>query len=106
GRISIGRALGTSLLLLAGCARGPQVATDDLPLRRVVIYRNGVAYFERAGVVEGEEVQFRLRQENVGDFLATLAILERGGSTVRAASFPVEIEEDAPPSPEIHAALD
>lgn len=81
------------------------MTTDELPLRRVVVYRNGVAYFERAGVVEGEEVQFRLRQENVGDFLATLAILERGGSTVRAASFPVEIEDEVPPSPEVHAAL-
>lgn len=92
------------LTLLAGCTRSAQVATDDLPLRRVVVYRNGVAYFERAGTVEGERVEFRLRQENVGDFLATLAIMERGGSTVRAASFPVEIEEE-PPSPEVQAAL-
>jgi hypothetical protein len=89
----------------AGCARGPQVTTDELPLRRVVVYRNGVAYFERAGSVQGEEVKFRLRQENVGDFLATLAIMERGGSTVRAASFPVEIETEEPPSPEVEAAL-
>ncbi len=90
--------------LALGCERGPQVATD-LPLKRVVVYRNGVAYFERGGVVEGEEVKFRLREENVGDFLATLAIVERGGSTVRAASFPVEIEEEKA-APEIEAALD
>lgn len=89
----------------AGCARRPQVTADELPLRRVVVYRNGVAYFERAGTVQGEEVKFRLRQENVGDFLATLAIMERGGSTVRAASFPVEIETEDPPSPEVEAAL-
>ncbi len=92
--------------LASGCARGPQVATDDLPLRRVVVYRNGVAYFERGGVVDGERVKFRLREENVGDFLATLAIVERGGSTVRAASFPVEIEENDRPYTEVEAALD
>lgn len=90
--------------LALGCARGPQVESE-LPLRRVVVYRNGVAYFERGGTVEGEEVRFRLREENVGDFLATLAIVERGGSTVRAASFPVEIEEERS-TPEVEAALD
>lgn len=94
------------LAVSAGCVRRPQVATDDLPLRRIVVYRNGVAYFERAGTVEGERVEFRLRQENVGDFLATLAIMERGGSSVRAASFPVEIDEEDGPSPEVQAALD
>jgi hypothetical protein len=83
------------------------VSTDALPLRRVVVYRNGVAYFERGGTVDGDLVKFRLREENVGDFLATLAIVERGGSTVRAASFPVEIEEDEDKAPtDVERALD
>lgn len=79
---------------LGACASRPQVAVDGLPVKRVVVYRNGVAYFEREGQVEGEQVHFRLRQENVGDFLATLAILEKGESQVRAASFPVELDTD------------
>ncbi len=91
-----------------GCVRQPDVASDQLPLRRVVIYRNGVAYFERGGTVDEEEVRFKLRQRNVGDFLATLAIVEKGGSSVRAASFPVEIEEEdeEPIDPAMRAALD
>jgi hypothetical protein len=89
------------LLALTGCARGPNISTDALPLTRVVVYRNGVGYFERAGRVDADEVRFRMRQRMVGDFLATLAIVERGGSSVRAASFPLDIDEkDAEPPPE------
>jgi hypothetical protein len=86
-------------LLLAACGRGPQVASSQLPLRRVVVYRNGVGYFERRGRVEEAEVNFRMRQHAVGDFLATLAIVERGGSTVRSASFPIEVEDKYEPIP-------
>ncbi|HLV65467.1 MAG TPA: DUF4139 domain-containing protein [Polyangiaceae bacterium] len=95
-----GRTFLCLLLLSLGCARGPNVVSEQLPLRRVVIYRNGVGYFERAGNVDDERVGFRMRQRMVGDFLASLAIVERGGSSVRAASFPLELEDtERPDSP-------
>src|SRR6185369_3606875 len=77
----------------------PPVSVPGLSLRKVVIYRNGVGYFERGGHVESDTVQFKVRKDEVGDFLATLAVLERGGSSVRAASFPLEVEKDDPPPP-------
>ncbi|HEY6459013.1 MAG TPA: DUF4139 domain-containing protein, partial [Polyangiaceae bacterium] len=86
--------LGTMAVCLgsvAGCSRGPQVQSD-LPIKRVVVYRNGVAYFERAGHVDGEDVRFKMRQTEVGDFLATLAVMEQGGSSVRSAAFPLKDE--------------
>ncbi|MEI9940235.1 MAG: hypothetical protein WDO69_23705 [Pseudomonadota bacterium] len=86
--------------LTAGCARGPDLRVDGLPIRKVVVYRNGVAYFERSGEAEGESVQFRMRQRMVGDFLATLAIVERGGSSVQAASFPLDVSADDPSAPD------
>jgi hypothetical protein len=82
-------------LFLACCARGPNLTSEQLPLRRVVVYRNGVAYYERAGHVDANEVKFRMRQQMVGDFLATLAIVETGGSSVRSASFPIKVEDQA-----------
>jgi hypothetical protein len=89
--------------LTAGCARGPNVGSRDLPLRRVVVYRNGVGYFERAGRIQRERVGFEMRQRMVGDFLASLAVIERGGSSVRSASFPLEVEDlhadDSEPGP-------
>jgi hypothetical protein len=69
------------------------VSTEQLPLRKVVVYRNGVGYFQRSGEVDSDKVTFKMRRSMVGDFLATLAIVERGGSSVRAASFPLDIEE-------------
>ena len=88
-----------ALLLAAplawGCASvPPPVQVDGLPLKRVVIYRNGVGYFERVGHVEAERVTFRVRQSEVGDFLATMAVLEKGGSSVRSASFPMKLDDD------------
>ncbi|MBK9263442.1 MAG: DUF4139 domain-containing protein [Polyangiaceae bacterium] len=79
-------------LPLSGCARGPDVESA-LSLRRVVIYRNGVGYYERRGHVEEPEVAFKVRTERIGDFLATLAVMEQGGSSVRSASFPVDIDK-------------
>jgi hypothetical protein len=90
-------ALGLALAaLLGGCARGPDLASPELPLQRVVVYRNGVGYFERGGEVDGEQVSFKMRQRMVGDFLATLAIVERGGSSLKAASFPLEVDKNDP----------
>src|SRR5271165_3931672 len=90
------RSIGFALLCAIGaigCSRTP-VVQSDLPIVRVVVYRNGVAYFERAGHVERDEVRFKMRQTEVGDFLATLAVMERGGSSVRAAAFPLKEEEE------------
>lgn len=83
------------------CGRSAAVQTTGaLPLRRVVVYRNGVGYFERQGEVAEAEVRFQVQQREVGDFLATLSVMERGGSTVRAAAFPMpeaRAGDDAPP---------
>ncbi|MEO6601461.1 MAG: hypothetical protein ABIQ16_16410 [Polyangiaceae bacterium] len=80
-------------VITLGCAHA-DLRVDGLPLRKVVVYRNGVGYFERSGEVFGDSVQFRMRQRMVGDFLATLAIVERGGSSVHAASFPLDVSAD------------
>ena len=79
--------------LSLGCARGPDIEATGLGLKRVVIYRNGVGYFEREGHVDSDRVSFKVRNEKVGDFLATLAVIEKGGSSVRSASFPVEVDK-------------
>jgi hypothetical protein len=87
-------------LATAGCARQPQVQADSLPLRRVVVYRNGVGYFERGGHVEEDKVQFRMKEAEVGDFLATLAVMEQGGSSVRSAAFPIDVNDEVNPDEE------
>jgi hypothetical protein len=98
-RKSLGCCVVVMTLGAVGCARGPAVSVEGLPLRRVVIYRNGVGYFERAGHIEADKIHFKVRQAEVGDFLATLAVIERGGSSVRSASFPIEAGKRSVPPP-------
>ncbi len=91
-----------TLVGATGCGRSAAVqTTTSLPLRRVVVYRNGVGYFERQGHVSENEVRFSVTQREVDDFLATLAVMERGGSSVRSAAFPLPEEHPAsdPPAP-------
>jgi len=85
--------------LALGCASEAILTTDHLPVRRVIVYRNGVAYFERGGHVDAGEVRFKMKQTEVGDFLATLAVMEKGGSSVRAAAFPLDRDEEPEPPP-------
>src|SRR5882724_9284116 len=80
-----------------GCARRPAVSAEGLALKRVVIYRNGVGYFERAGHIEQDKVFFKVKGSEIGDFLATLAVIEKGGSSVRSASFPIKTSRDDTP---------
>jgi hypothetical protein len=82
----MGRLRGAVGLAVAALATG--CATSELPVQHVAVYRNGVAYFERAGRVSGSEVRFAMRPTDVGDFLATLAVMDGTGDSVRAAAFP------------------
>src|SRR5678816_1026295 len=99
-RTVLGRVSLLSIAIAAGCATPPPVSVPGLNLRKVVIYRNGIGYFERGGRVQSDKVQFKVRKDEVGDFLATLAVLERGGSSVRSASFPMDVASEDAPSPE------
>src|SRR5215212_5127241 len=92
-------ALALGCALGAACATQPPVTAPGLALKKVVIYRNGVGYFERGGRVHSDRVQFRVRKDEVGDFLATLAVLERGGSSVKSAAFPLDVQKDDDDAP-------
>ncbi len=94
---AIGAAGALAAALATGWGRAAIATTDALPVHRVVVYRNGVAYSERAGHVDRDEVRFKMKPSEVGDFLATLAVMERGGSSVRAAAtFPLNVDDDRP----------
>ena len=69
-------------------------AGQTLAVRRVVLYRNGVAYVERSGHTAGDEVRIKLRPDDVQDFLATVAVT--GASPVRAAAFTPPADTDKP----------
>lgn len=62
----------------------------DLPIRRITLYRSGVASFERRGLVTGDaDVQLRFRTEQINDILKSMVVLDlsRGKGRVDAVSY-------------------
>lgn len=83
-----------------GCASSAAVRTSEsLPLRRVVLYRNGVGYFERQGEFEGGALEFTVKRRDVGDFLSSLTAVDRAAGQVRSVSFEMDEEDEKTPTP-------
>jgi hypothetical protein len=59
-----------------------------LPIRRVILYSNGVAYIERRGVVSGSvEVNLSFKQSQVDDVLKSMVVLDLGEGKIGAVSY-------------------
>ena len=61
------------LLALASCAKQDYVKTDAT-LGKVVVYRNGVAYYERRAVLDKDTLRIRVPRDKVNDFLKSLTV--------------------------------
>jgi hypothetical protein len=69
--------------------------SQTLPIRRVILYSNGVAYVERRGTVTGHaEVDLSFKQSQVDDVLKSMVVLDLGRGRVGAVSY----NSSAPPS--------
>lgn len=80
-------------LTAAGCASGrsPYAATESsLALDRVVLYRNGVGYFERRGEVKGESLVIKVRKDQVNDLLKSLTVVDRRNGQAVSVSMPLD----------------
>ena len=68
---------------------------QSLPIRRVILYSNGVAYIERRGLVSGHaEVSLSFKQSQVDDVLKSMIVLDLGKGRIGAVSY----NSSAPPS--------
>jgi hypothetical protein len=61
---------------------------SDLPIRRVVLYKHGVGYFERGATIDGDQaLALSFKQAEVSDVLKSLTVLDLDGGTVSAVSY-------------------
>ncbi|HQX55923.1 MAG TPA: hypothetical protein PLP07_08355 [Pyrinomonadaceae bacterium] len=61
---------------------------NSLPIRRVILYSNGVAYVERRGFVTGNaEVDLPFKQSQVDDVLKSMVVLDLGQGKIGAVSY-------------------
>ncbi len=62
--------------LAAGCHMHDYVKVDQVALGRVVVYRNGVAYYERRATVSGGALTVSVPRDRVDDFLKSLTVVD------------------------------
>jgi hypothetical protein len=86
------RATVVCALALTGCASSLETApiVSAASLGRVIIYRNGVAYFERYAAPGEEEVTLRVPAERVDDFLKSLSVVDRRSGETMPVSYPTQ----------------
>ncbi len=66
----------------------PQAAAAQLPIRRVVLYKNGVGYFEHTGRVTGSEpVTIDFTSSQLDDVLQSLTALDLGGGRIVSVDY-------------------
>jgi len=87
-------ALGLSLL--AGCAsQTSYVHSDTTTLGRVVVYRNGVAYFERTAVIDDDVLHLSVPADKVDDFLKSLTITDARTGQPAPVAYPTDVPKSA-----------
>jgi hypothetical protein len=74
---------------LTGCGAGSSyVRGDETTLGRVVVYRNGVAYFERTAEVTGDHLDLKVPADKVDDFLKSLTVVDAQTGKPAPVSYP------------------
>lgn len=92
-----------------GCAstlaEGP---APELRLRHIVLYQNGLGYFERTGVLPSDRITLRFREREVNDVLKTVVFVEEGlGPNERPSTVTARLpEQGAPGEPEAPVSLE
>ena len=65
-----------------------QNLANSLPIKRVIVYSNGVSYIERRGYVSGNaEVNLSFKQSQVDDVLKSMVVLDLGQGRIGAVSY-------------------
>lgn len=83
---------------VVGC--GPKhanyVKVDNVALGRVVVYRNGVAFYERRATVSGGALTVSVPRDRVDDFLKSLTVVDAITGKPLPVSIPREQSNDGP----------
>jgi hypothetical protein len=77
------------LALLSGCgAASTSFVKSDTTLGKIIIYRNGVAYFERNATVVGDKLTLAAPGDKVDDFLKSLTVIDAATGQPAPISYP------------------
>ena len=75
-----------SPLETAWAQTGPTIPA--LPIQKILLYKHGVAYFERSGPVAGQtEITLEFKASEMNDVLKSLTLIDRAGGKVGGVSY-------------------
>jgi len=79
----------------AGCSpdtgvQHPRALSPELPITRVTLYQNGIAYFERQGRIQGDRLTLHCRPHQINDLLKSLTVIDRTSGRAVSISLPLE----------------
>ncbi|MCC6284809.1 MAG: hypothetical protein IT439_05830 [Phycisphaerales bacterium] len=81
-------ALLTAGAAITSLAAAPARADDVVPLTSITLYRSGVGYFQRTGMVSGDaSIQLRFKTDQINDILKSMVLLDLGGGQIDAVSY-------------------
>ena len=82
--------------LLSGCLhQAAHISADGAVLGRVVVYRNGVAFYERHATVKDGALVVHVPRDRVDDFLKSLTVIDAATHRPLAISIPRKENGDA-----------
>jgi len=78
----------TGALTSAGASTGDKATKMDLPLKQVVLFTSGVAYFERAAEISGTaETELSFKTDQINDLIKSLVLIDEGGGHIAAVTY-------------------
>src|SRR5579872_3876725 len=94
--LTAGSLLGSFVLALPHAEAQPRPGSSELPIRQVVLFSSGVAYYQREGQVDGQaRVDLTSPQECINDMLKSMIVEDRGSKQVATVTYdnlkPVEL---------------
>lgn len=71
-----------------GCSATTTYVDSDTTLGRIVVYRNGVAYYERTAEVSGDTLELKVPADKVDDFLKSLTVIDAATKKPAPIAYP------------------
>src|SRR5258708_26623644 len=76
------------MILFVMVASAAAQSGEKLPVRRVVLYKNGIGYFEHAGRVTGnQELTIEFTSAQLNDVLKSLTVLDLSGGKISGVGY-------------------
>ncbi len=80
--------LGPVFLATSTCYSQEKDKAADIPVKRVVMFSSGVAFFEHAGKVEGNAtVDMKFNVKDINDLLKSMVLQDLGGGRISTVSY-------------------